>query len=60
MNVRDDAQAILSAALVAAQPGNAVETALKGISFDPEGRVFAVALGKAAWSMAAAAAEALG
>jgi glycerate 2-kinase len=60
MNVKEDAQTIIAAALAAAQPDSAVKAALQGISFNPEGRVITVALGKAAWSMAATASKALG
>lgn len=60
MDLRRDAQEIIDAALRAAQPDTAVETALKDIHFEPGSRVVAVSLGKAAWKMAKAASRALG
>lgn len=54
-----DAQRIMNAAIASAMPDEAVRQALGGIRFDPEGRVVVVAIGKAAWAMAAAARDAL-
>ncbi len=54
MTMRQDADAIISAAIRAAQPDEAVKRALQGASFD-SGRIVLVALGKAAWQMARAA-----
>ena len=53
-----DADRIISAALLHVQPGNAVKNALA--HFPPvKGSITAVAIGKAAWTMAVAAAEEL-
>ena len=54
-----DAQRIMNAVIASAMPDEAVRQALGGIRFDPEGRVVVVAIGKAAWAMAAAARDAL-
>lgn len=59
MNIRDDAQQIIDAAIKAALPDNAVKKALKGHKFS-DGRLLLVAIGKAAWSMAKAASDILG
>ena len=56
--LRDDADAIIRAAIAAVLPDEAVRRALKGRHFP--GRVLLVAAGKAAWQMARAAVEALG
>ncbi len=56
--LRQDADAILSAAIHAVQPDAAVRRALQGRTF--AGRVVLVAAGKAAWQMAKAASDALG
>lgn len=59
MSVRSDARAIIDAALAACRPDAAVRRALEGRAFPPAG-VHLVAIGKAAWQMAACAAEVLG
>ncbi len=56
--LRQDANAIIRAAIAAVLPDEAVRRALKGRHFP--GRVLLVAAGKAAWQMARAAVEALG
>ena len=56
--LRQDADAIIRAAIAAVLPDEAVRRALKGRHFP--GRVLLVAAGKAAWQMARAALEALG
>ena len=56
--LRQDAEAIIRAAIAAVLPDEAVRRALKGRHFP--GRVLLVAAGKAAWQMARAALEALG
>ena len=56
--LRQDAEAIIRAAIAAVLPDEAVRRALKGRHFP--GRVLLVAAGKAAWQMARAAVEALG
>ena len=56
--LRQDADAIIRAAIAAVLPDEAVRRALKGRHFP--GRVLLVAAGKAAWQMARAAVEALG
>jgi len=55
MVLREDANRIVKAALLAAQPDTAVREALQDIKLDPQGRLILVALGKAAWQMAKAA-----
>ena len=59
MSIREDAQIIIRQALAACLPDQAVSRALAGKDFGP-GRVFLVAIGKAAWQMAACAAGLLG
>ena len=56
--LRQTADQIISASIQAVLPDEAVRRALK--DFHPEGRVFLVAAGKAAWQMAHAAVSALG
>ena len=56
--LRQTADQIISASIQAVLPDEAVRRALK--DFRPEGRVFLVAAGKAAWQMAHAAVSALG
>lgn len=56
--LRQDADAIIAEALRAVQPDTAVRRALEGRQFP--GRVMLVAVGKAAWQMAKAAADTLG
>jgi hydroxypyruvate reductase len=59
MNIRYDAQHIISAAITAALPDTAVIKALEDEKFSG-GRLLLVAVGKAAWSMAKAACDILG
>ena len=59
MSIYTDAQEIIHSALEACLPDQAVRRALEGKEFG-SGRVFLVALGKAAWQMAHCAAELLG
>lgn len=59
MSVRSDACTIIEAALAACRPDAAVRRALEGRDF-PAAGVYLVAIGKAAWQMAACAAEVLG
>ena len=59
MSVHSDAQTVIRAALAACRPDAAVHRALEGREF-PAGGVYLVAIGKAAWQMAACAAEVLG
>lgn len=59
MSLRQDAKRITEAALTACQPDEAVERALANIE-PAGGRLILIALGKAAWSMAAAAVTVLG
>ncbi|WP_331665434.1 glycerate kinase type-2 family protein [Anaerocolumna sp.] len=54
MNLRNDAQLIIDAAITAALPDNAVNKALEGENFSG-GKLLLVAIGKAAWTMAEAA-----
>lgn len=56
--LRADADAIIAASIKAVQPDEAVLRALKGYSFP--GRIFVVAVGKAAWQMAKVAEDFLG
>ena len=56
--LRKDAVTIIRKAIDAVTPAYAVEKALKGRSFP--GKVYLVAVGKAAWKMAEAAAQTLG
>lgn len=59
MNLRNDSQRIIDAAINAALPDNAVKKALEGVDFTG-GRLLLIAIGKAAWSMAKAASDILG
>ena len=59
MTLRQDADTILRAAIQSALPDEAVKKALDGWTF-PEGNLVLVAAGKAAWQMAACAAQVLG
>jgi glycerate 2-kinase len=54
LNLRNDAQLIIDAAITAALPDNAVKKALEGHEFTT-GKLLLIAIGKAAWSMAKAA-----
>lgn len=58
MNLRNDADRIISSAITAALPDNAVRRALDELEL--EGRVHIVAIGKAAWQMCSAAYGVLG
>lgn len=58
MTIRQDARAIIDAAIAAVLPGSAVKNALAEMPGDSP--VYMVAIGKAAWTMAEAACEALG
>ena len=58
--LRQDANAIIRSALLAAQPDTAVQKALSQLEIVPGGRLLVIALGKAAWQMARAAHNALG
>ena len=58
MNLRNAADSIVNAAINAALPDTAVQKSLNGKTFP--GRVFLVAIGKAAWQMAHAANDILG
>lgn len=58
MNLRNDANTVLSAAIRSALPDEAVKRALEGRSFS--GSVHLVAVGKAAWQMAYAACRCMG
>lgn len=57
--IREDAFSIMNAAIQSALPDHAVQEALKHLKTNG-GRLLLVSLGKAAWQMTAAAAEALG
>ena len=59
MSIHTDAQTIIQEALTACLPDQAVRRALEGRTFGA-GRVFLVAVGKAAWQMAHCAARLLG
>lgn len=59
MKLYDDAMTIVKNALEAARPDNAVRQALGGKSF-VAGHTYIVAVGKASWEMAKAAAEVIG
>ena len=59
MNLRKDADGIIAESLAAILPDAAVEKALRGHTFGA-GRIVLVAVGKAAWQMARAAAGVLG
>ena len=59
MTLREDANAIIRAALAAAMPDAAVRRALIHADFDA-GRVVLISVGKAAWQMASAACDTLG
>lgn len=59
MNLHQDAHDIITAALAAAQPGQAVRQALQTLP-PVRGKLLLVAIGKAAWEMAQAANQLLG
>lgn len=58
MSLRQDAKAIIDAALLAAQPDEAVKKALQKLPHN-NGKLLLVAVGKAAWQMAKAALDEL-
>lgn len=58
MNLEQDARAIIEASIQAVLPDAAVKRTLEG--WTPPGPVYVVAIGKAAWRMAAAASKSLG
>lgn len=55
--LRSDAEKIVTEAILAVSPAEAVKQALKGKHY--KGRIFLIAVGKAAWKMAQAAVESL-
>lgn len=57
--LREDAQSVIKAALLETQPRNAIQQALRHVRLYG-GRLRVVAVGKAAWSMAAAACQVFG
>ena len=59
MSIRTDAQEIIQQALHACLPDQAVRKALAGKEFGA-GKVYLVAIGKAAWQMASCGAQLLG
>lgn len=59
MTMREEAEEMIRRAIRDVQPDEAVNAALRDLEL-PEGRVVAVAFGKAAWQMAKAASDALG
>jgi glycerate 2-kinase len=59
LSLKNDAYKIIDSAINAALPDTAVKKALQGLDFSG-GRLFLVSIGKAAWSMAKAAADMLG
>ena len=59
VSLKNDASKIIDSAITAALPDTAVKKALQGLDFSG-GRLLLVAIGKAAWSMAKAAADILG
>jgi len=58
LNLRNDAQLIIDAAIKAALPDSAVKKALEGHGFSG-GKLLLIAIGKAAWSMAKTACDIL-
>ncbi len=59
MSLRDDANVIIQRAISASLPDEAVKKALLELKM-PQGKLVTVAIGKAAWQMARAAADVLG
>jgi hydroxypyruvate reductase len=59
MGIRNDADYIIEYAIKEVQPDGAVKKALEKMKFRP-GKIILVSVGKAAWSMAAAASQFLG
>ena len=60
MKLRETAIEIAREAIAAVKPDSTVKRALSTAAFDPAGEVVLVAVGKAAWRMAAAASDILG
>ena len=58
MSLREDANEIIRRAIDSALPHNAVRAAL--CDYKPDGNIYVVAVGKAAWAMAETAADVLG
>lgn len=58
--MRTDAEKIIAEAIRACQPDEAVKKAIGGRGFLFQGKVIVIAIGKAAWNMAKAAAENIG
>ncbi|MBQ4451566.1 MAG: glycerate kinase [Clostridia bacterium] len=59
MGLREDAGRIVREAIGSVLPGPAVMRAVQDMRFAPEGRVILIAVGKAAWDMAASALKVL-
>lgn len=59
MNMKQDAEKIIKACLIASRPDKAVHKAINQIEVS-QGRLILIAFGKAAWSMASAASQRLG
>ena len=59
MNMKQDAEEIIKACLIASRPDEAVHKAIDQIEVS-QGRLILIAFGKAAWSMASAASQRLG
>ena len=59
-NMREDAQIIINRTIEAVMPEKAVLAALSKKKFDLDGKLYLIAIGKAAYSMASAAKKALG
>ena len=59
MTLREEANYIIHEAIQAVLPDEAVRQALKAKEFD-EGKIYMVAVGKAAWQMAQSASKCLG
>lgn len=57
MNIISDAKKIIQTAIQASLPDQAVKKAINGKTFEFKGKVIVIAIGKAAWNMAKAAAE---
>ena len=56
MNIREDADRIIKASIHAALPDTAVKSALEKMP-EVAGRIYLIAIGKAAWQMSKAAAS---
>ena len=59
MSLRQDADAVIKAAIQAVLPDEAVKAALENKKFG-KGKVYLVSAGKAAWQMAKAAVDTIG